>query len=1028
MHGGKSALIRESRFLVSAVHAAAAAAPNEVALVHEIEKALQLCSRALNIPYRSFTLDLRVGADAGTTRFADVVHGGLVIEYEAPRSFAGREGARVEHARRQVEEYVELLSAEEGRPIADYVLVAWDGGHISFGSNSSGSFRWSRLRPFGEESATRLLRVLATSGVPLVSPALISEVVGPSSEIGAELIPKLFRAIQAAESEEDSSKTKLLFREWRRLFGQVVGVQSDSLKALLQAQGAAHGQPYKQAPAAYLFALNSYIALVAKVVAALSLPGIQEDIADESLDIHDRITALESGHLFENAGISNMLSGDFFGWYAEDRHWKEFKAPIGSLVSRLDQISFDVAKKTPESTRDLFKGMYETFVPRALRHALGEFYTPDWLAGHALDAVQWKPADDLLDPTCGTGTFLLEALKRRLSVSRRESATKLLEGLYGLDLNPLAVLAARASLVVFLSKRLDSRHPIRIPVFLADAINPATKSGAYYQDLIPTEQGPLQFKLPASLVEAPYFPQFMERCRSLIESDAASKDILRTLLKEFRLKPLADDLRALEETLVTLGRMHRLRWDGLWATLLGERFAAGAIPRVSHIVGNPPWVKWSHLPPDYAELIKPRCLQLGVFSQDRWVGGIESDISTVITYEVVDKWLADKGRLAFFITGTVFFNESSQGFRRFQLGDGAVPMAVERVEDFSAVKPFDGVTNFPTLLILRKGGLTRYPIPYVLWSFVRPSSKLARRKIKRTRLWARPVPGTDAGPWLRGSAEQQEVWAKIFGPALPAYKARKGITTDLNGVFFVRVLNRSGAFADIENDPNLGRKSLSKVRRSVEERHLYPLLRGRGVTPFSALPDPEFCALLPQTTMHGDADLAHHSPLTHRYLSRFKRLLELRGSYRRFQAKQVYWSVWSTGPYTFSEWKVLWREMGGGRFAAAYTGPVASHGLSSRPVVPDHKLYFVPTTSEDESAYITGVLNAPTVAEAVSAYASQLSLGTSVVEYLELPAFDAKNRLHRDIAKITKSLVAAPSGTAGPMRQLDVLARRLFDL
>ena len=75
-------------------------------------------------------------------------------------------------------------------------------------------------------------------------------------------------------------------------------------------------------------------------------------------------------------------------------------------------------------------------------------------------------------------------------------------------------------------------------------------------------------------------------------------------------------------------------------------------------------------------------MDLGVFSEDRWVGGIESDISTVITYEVIDKWLAPRGMLAFFITGSVFANESSQGFRRFELQNRHLHFRVLRVEDF----------------------------------------------------------------------------------------------------------------------------------------------------------------------------------------------------------------------------------------------------------------------------------------------------------------------------------------------------------
>jgi hypothetical protein len=120
-----------------------------------------------------------------------------------------------------------------------------------------------------------------------------------------------------------------------------------------------------------------------------------------------------------------------------------------------------------------------TFAPRGLRHALGEFYTPDWLAAHALDEIGWQPTQTLLDPTCGTGTFVLEGLRRRLAAAGPDDdAATLLNGLYGMDLNPLAVLAARASLVVFLARRLRPEAPVQLPVYLADAVtvNPARRT------------------------------------------------------------------------------------------------------------------------------------------------------------------------------------------------------------------------------------------------------------------------------------------------------------------------------------------------------------------------------------------------------------------------------------------------------------------------------------------------------------------------------------------------------------------------
>jgi hypothetical protein len=1032
-----------ARDLLAATSAATASAPNEASLRHELENALQAACQGLNVPWTPFRLDLTLPTTAPRRkRFADVAHGAVVIEYEPPRSLAGS-GRATTHAQSQADEYARLLAGEEGRRVSDYRLVIWDGSHIAFGEIQNGGGVWSSLTHFGMAGAKRLLTALQRDGVPLVHPMLLADMAGPESPMGTQLIPALFRAVVAADARSKTSKTKLLFFEWRRLFGQVVGIQTDSLKKLLVHQSEVHGEDYSANVPAYLFALNTFVAMVAKLVAALALRGAAEDVRNTAVPVQDRLRVLESGRLFSDAGVSNMLNGDFFAWYLDDAAWPDFVSGIETLMASLANVSFDVSQKNPDTTRDLFKGLYQSFVPRALRHALGEFYTPDWLAAHVMNEAGWHERATLMDPTCGTGTFVLEALRRRLlHASSTAPAEQLLDGLHGMDLNPLAVLAARASLVVFLSQRLDRRCPIRLPIYLADAINPVDLVGSAFRHDIQTEKGIFRFVVPTELVRHADFFLFFARLREMIEAGQSSASVFSTLNKEDAALALSPgDLAQFQQTIDSLVRLHAEGWNGIWCSILADRFAAGAVPPADFVCGNPPWVKWSHLPPDYAAFIKERCLALGVFSEDKWVGGIESDISTVVTYVAAEKWLKKGGTLAFLITGTVFANESSQGFRRFEITRLDLPLQVSHVEDFGAIAPFEGVTNHPALLIFRSGSATRYPVTYRWWTpagdFGAPKRTYASAEefvleAKKFDDLAAPVPGTDAGPWLKGTRRQHEVWQHVFGPGTHDYVARKGITTDANGVFFVHVkaIDDAKRVCRIENDPSLGKRDdVPRVNATVEAEHIFPLLRGRGVSAFKALPDPDYCVLVPQRGMHGDPALPSSAPLSWRYLNRFRQILERRSSFRRFQKKQAWWSLWSTGPYTFSEFKVAWREMPGGRFAAALVAPTSHPVLGVKLVIPDHKLYFVPCASLREAGYLVGLLNAPVVSEAISAYAAQLSLGVSVVEYLALPAFSRSDSRHRAIANLALRLTEKQDEPkAGEWSKLDMAARAILDL
>lgn len=1025
MHKAREASSQEmaesAQRLISAALFAADGSGNEANLRHELELSLRTECQALGIPYIPYQLEYGLHGGRRHMAFADVVHGGVIIEYEAPKSFsAGRAKANVQHAKEQVEGYAARMAQDEGRPIEDYVLVIWDGTHIAFGTMDGATAQWERLTAFGVRQGEHLLTLLRAQGYPLVHPGLLRSMVGPESEVGAALIPALFSAVVAASTDDSAGQTKttLLYKEWKRLFGQAVGIPTDGLKDFLDRQSQAHQQPYEAHIPSYLFALHTFIATVAKLIAALALPHPSEDMKDATVDLKERMRALEAGTLFIDAGITNMLAGDFFSWPVDDASWGEIETPLGDLLAQLGQISFDMTKKNPATVRDLFKGIYEEFVPRELRHALGEVYTPDWLAGHALDEMGWLPSNQLLDPTCGTGTFILEAVRRRLVSERecgeRHAAEDILDGLYGMDLNPLAVLAAKASLVVVLADRLNASAPVRLPVFLADAINTATPSHeGYFIHRIQTERGDREFKLPAEIVHSQSLHKFFETVRVHVQANESVEAVL-SAVGTFLTGLDESNKIAITEAIRVLVRLHHEEWDGIWCPILADRFAAGSIPRLSHIAGNPPWVKWSHLPPNYAEFIKPQCLEMNVFSKDHYVGGIESDISTVITFQAIRKWLAPKGRLAFFITATVFSNESSQGFRRFAFPDGSPMCQVLAVEDFKDIRAFNDVTNHPALLIVEEGRATSFPIVYRIWS--PPSAEVPfrsgenfRSQAKHIDLLAKPVPGTDAGPWLKGTRDQHGTWLTLFDASAPsAYSARKGVTTDRNGIYFLKVSKLSAGdsnLVSVTNNPALGRSSgIPEVPMNIEDEHIFPLLRGRGLRPFHAEPDPDYRILVPQRGMHGDPALLSDCPRTLRFLSRFRSELEERASYRRYQRDKPFWSTWSTGPYTFSPYKVLWKEMSGHRFCAAYVGTIEDPILGPKVAIPDHKLYMVPVDTIEEAQFLTGILNAPTISNAIAGYAAQLSLGVSVMEYLKIPLLDLDNDDHQRIVQLCATI------------------------
>ena len=117
---------------------------------------------------------------------------------------------------------------------------------------------------------------------------------------------------------------------------------------------------------------------------------------------------------FGHGRVDGSLPGNPFAWCDS----AAIEARPSRLVERLAEACgrYQIAARSPadDGECDLFKPLYQSLFPRPLRHQLGEYYTPDWLAGHVLDQVGYtgQPGCRLLDPACGSGTFLMMALRR----------------------------------------------------------------------------------------------------------------------------------------------------------------------------------------------------------------------------------------------------------------------------------------------------------------------------------------------------------------------------------------------------------------------------------------------------------------------------------------------------------------------------------------------------------------------------------------------------------------------------------------
>ncbi len=127
--------------------------------------------------------------------------------------------------------------------------------------------------------------------------------------------------------------------------------------------------------------------------------------------LKQELEELELGSIFRHFNITNFLEGDLFAWYTSV--WSDdIEKLVRDMVTKLDGYNPGTMSEDPTGTRDLLKKLYQQLLPQNVRHDLGEYYTPDWLAEHVLNELEYigDPDKRLLDPACGSGTFLVEPI------------------------------------------------------------------------------------------------------------------------------------------------------------------------------------------------------------------------------------------------------------------------------------------------------------------------------------------------------------------------------------------------------------------------------------------------------------------------------------------------------------------------------------------------------------------------------------------------------------------------------------------
>ncbi|MEM4142827.1 MAG: N-6 DNA methylase [Candidatus Bathyarchaeia archaeon] len=114
---------------------------------------------------------------------------------------------------------------------------------------------------------------------------------------------------------------------------------------------------------------------------------------------------------------------------------------------------------------DILGRVYEELIPDVERHRLGQYYTPPPIVELITELCIKSANDKVLDPSCGSGSFLVKAYHKLKDLKRKENPfadedklhEEILSQLYGVDINPFPAQLSSINLAIR-NLKVPSRH------------------------------------------------------------------------------------------------------------------------------------------------------------------------------------------------------------------------------------------------------------------------------------------------------------------------------------------------------------------------------------------------------------------------------------------------------------------------------------------------------------------------------------------------------------------------------------------
>ena len=773
----------------------------------------------------------------------------------------------------------------------------------------------------------------------------------------------------------------------------------------------------------WLFIRHTYITSLIAVIMQQQLLGDVAHYASERPD------ALLKGHILaEQSDLHGVIDADLFTWPTEVGE-TTYLREIARAVEQFDWT---------QNAKEVAPTLYQNVITQEERKRLGEYYTPRWLAKEITEKVVDSPLSQrVLDPSCGSGTFIETAIEHILNhsgaLSRTATLKKLQDNVVGIDIHPVAVQLAKATWVMAAADTIRAARAegtgtgtVSAPIYLGDSMQLRYDTGTLSAsqsiqletgETLPSQKDPIIFSIPKELArQQTAIDRLISELATAIDEDRDTEHIADT-------HEMSDTCRQSVKAVATaMQELHAANRNHVWAYYIRNmiRPAIIAEQKVDRIIGNPPWLTYNQS----ADIIQTELRAMSEQRYQIWAGGRNSanqDIATLF-YTRCAELYAEVGATI----GMVMPHSALRAGQHLKWRSGRYKQKGGRNTpsiglNLRVHEPWDLDNVIPDF----------FPMPasvvFAKYEGMRQGSALAPATVQ---VWR--------GDWQQGYdgiSRKSEALHHDDGKFKSPYAelSRRGADISDRQLFFVQPVPHTAMIPteDTTNvKPRIGNQDkmnyegqLNQLEGVVSNDNLFDVYLGECIAPYVAL-DPLKAALpvhRPTMTMplnHDDCEGNKHdtcrlevTELHPTMQRRWNNAAEMfREAHKNQAIKDLYSNLNHLNKLTSQLEYLQGAITGDGTVRVAYTqaGQPTAAVIRDSNAIMDRKLYQTICQSEGEAHYLTAILNSDELATRAKPFCTT-NWAKKIRDFekhgwkLPIPCYDASDSLHVRLSELSKT-------------------------